>query len=162
MTDFRACPSCGGFADPARHCDACGEHLPLGAYPFCPHGRYAGGIQPDTFNASGMWVENLSSDGTPTWVEGRSDLQRKAAAQGLRWVPEGLTTSKVRKLDDDMRGRYNGGALPTFREHHAPDTTGALSPAEQHKAQQADLATAREVRDPATGRVNALSVRRRA
>jgi hypothetical protein len=97
----------------------------VGQWPWCPHGIPSGGIQPDTFSASGMWIENLSSNGhAPMWVEGRADLKRKAAAQGLRWVPEGVTGVKSVKRDDDMKGRHNGGAFPTFRTHARPDTSG--------------------------------------
>lgn len=103
-------------------CEKCQRVISIGDFPFCPHSRGTIGLQPDTFNGAGQWVENLSPHGA-VWVEGRADLKRKAAAQGLRWAPEGVTTSKVRKYDDDMKGRFNGGREPTFRTLHRPDTS---------------------------------------
>jgi len=105
-------------------CEKCGVEIEIGQWPWCPHGTPAGGIQPDSFNGSGMWVENL--DTTPTWVTGRQDLRAKAAERGLKWVPEGITGAKTQRRDDDMRGRFNGGREPTFREHHKPDTRTRL------------------------------------
>lgn len=114
-------------------CDVCGLELHIGDFPFCPHGQYRGGVQPDSFGSAGMWVDNLGDK--PVWVTGREDLRAKAAERGLRWAPEGVTTSKVLKRDDDMYGRYNGGAEPTFREHYDPAPTlpkGHPGPDEQH------------------------------
>ena len=99
-------------------CDKCGQAYTISQWPWCPHGIPAGGIQPDSFGSAGCWVENLGAE--PTWVTGRQDMKRKAEAAGLRWVPEGITGAKPLKRDDDMRGRYNGGATPTFRELHRP------------------------------------------
>jgi hypothetical protein len=105
-------------------CPRCGMILQLGDYPFCGgrnnHGRYGGDHIPDSLPGAGRgeWIENLGPE--PTWIESKSQLRREAAARGLRWDPAPQKGKRIPKADDDMRGRYNGGALPTYRELHRP------------------------------------------
>lgn len=95
-------------------CEHCGREYGIAEWPWCPHGRPNGGIVPDSFGCAGMWIENL--DATPVWVESKTQLQQEAATRGLRWEPKARTRTPI----DDARGRYNGGAFPTFRTEHRP------------------------------------------
>lgn len=40
-------------------CESCGAVLPVGSWPFCPHGEYRGGIVPDEL-VGGFAQENFS------------------------------------------------------------------------------------------------------
>ena len=57
MEDERAWEGHPTYADPNR-CEACGETLALGEWPFCPHGAPGKfGITPDDV-PGGFWAEN--------------------------------------------------------------------------------------------------------
>jgi hypothetical protein len=103
-------------------CPRCGTILTLGTYPFCggrnDHGRYGGDSIQDTLPGGPQWIENL--DTQPVFCHSKSQLRREAAARGLRWDPAPQKGKRPPKADDDVRGRYNGGALPTYRELHRP------------------------------------------
>lgn len=102
-------------------CDRCGKTLTIGEYPWCGgrnnHGRYTGDTIQDTLPGGAQWIENLGDQ--PVWVESKTQLRREAAQRGLRWDPKPMGKATP-KADADMRGRYNGGALPTYRELHRP------------------------------------------
>lgn len=107
-------------------CDECGAPLKIGDFPWCPHGKYTGGAIQDTLaDGGGQWIENLGPQ--PVWVESKSQLKREAAKRGLKWEPEPQPKNvKVLNPDNDVRGRLNGGALPTYRTVHRPDTSTEL------------------------------------
>lgn len=59
--------------------------MPLGAWPFCPHGRALGvNIISDEFAEGPHWCETLGHE--RVWVESKSQLRREAEARGLTCV----------------------------------------------------------------------------
>lgn len=108
-------------------CEACGQEYRIGDWPFCPHGVPRGGIIADTLPGGAQWIENLGPE--PVWVESKTQLQKEAAARGLRWDPKPQPKGiKPRDPSLDERGRYNGGAFPTYREHVAPAPEAPVDP----------------------------------
>lgn len=109
--------------DSVETCPKCGGEIRVGFWPYCPHGEYRGGIIADALSGGGQWIENL--DNSPVWVETKTQLRAEAAKRGLRWDPKPQPKGvKILNPDNDVRGRFNGGALPTYREHYVPASGG--------------------------------------
>lgn len=102
------------MSDHSQHetCEQCGAELHISDWPWCPHGPYRGDVIQDTLPGGAQWIENL--DTTPVWVESKSQLRREAEQRGLRWDPK-PTRRTPPNPEVDQRGRFNGGAYPTYR-----------------------------------------------
>jgi hypothetical protein len=76
--------------DPVR-CDACGEPLAIGDYPFCPHGRGGQTVIGDDI-PGGQWFENGFS--TPQKFYSHSDHVKALDREGLQIAPRWREGSK--------------------------------------------------------------------
>lgn len=73
------CAECG-TTHPHEPCEACGQIVHVGEWPFCPHGKPYGTAIDDQLAGGPQWIENLGDQ--PVYVETKSQLAREARARG--------------------------------------------------------------------------------
>ena len=62
-------------------CEACGQNVQVGEWPWCPHGFATPQVIDDTLPGGARYMHNLGPE--PVWVETKTQLTAELKARGL-------------------------------------------------------------------------------
>jgi hypothetical protein len=101
-------------------CDACGQELRVGDFPWCPHGKASGVVVGDDI-PGGQWFENGFD--TPQKFYSHSEHRAALAARGCeirpKWVPGDKYLTRWDAVDLEGATALVSRGKPTTKEQAA-------------------------------------------